>query len=69
MAEGTIKTVTERGFGFISPDDGSTELFFHRSALVGVPYEHLRRGDRVVYSVEADPRRKGPRAARVHRAQ
>lgn len=65
MAEGTIKTITDRGFGFIRPQDGGDDVFFHRSSLVGVAFEQLRQGDRVSFSSEADPRGKGPRAADV----
>lgn len=65
MAQGSIKTITDRGFGFIRPDDGGEDVFFHRSALAGVAFEQLRQGDRVTYQPEADPRGKGPRAADV----
>ena len=65
MAEGTIKTITERGFGFIQPQDGREDVFFHRSALVDVALEDMRQGDRVTYSAENDPRGKGPRASGV----
>jgi CspA family cold shock protein len=65
VAEGTIKTITDRGFGFIRPQDGGDDVFFHRSALVGVAFEQLRQGDRVSFTSEADPRGKGPRAADV----
>jgi CspA family cold shock protein len=66
MADGIIKTVTDRGFGFITPNDGREDVFFHRSALVDVPFEQLRRGDRVTFTAEIDPRGKGPRASDVH---
>ena len=65
MADGTIKTVTDRGFGFIAPTNGHDDVFFHRSALVDVPFEQVRQGDRVTYTAEADPRGKGPRASEV----
>ena len=66
MADGTIKTVTDRGFGFIQPSDGREDVFFHRSALVDVTFEQVRQGDRVTYTAENDPRGKGPRASNVH---
>jgi len=65
MAEGTIKTITDRGFGFIRPDDGQEDIFFHRSALVGATFEQLRQGDRVSFNAEDDPRGKGMRASDV----
>jgi len=67
MAEGSIKTITERGFGFIQPDTGQDDVFFHRTALVDVGIEELRQGDRVTYTAEHDPRGKGLRATVVHR--
>jgi CspA family cold shock protein len=69
MAEGTIKTITERGFGFIRPDSGGDDIFFHQSALVGVPMDRLRQGDHVTYIAERDPRGKGPRATEVRLAR
>jgi CspA family cold shock protein len=69
MAEGTIKTLTDRGFGFIQPDAGRHDIFFHRSALAGgLTFEELRQGDRVSFTEEDDPRGKGARAADVRRA-
>jgi len=65
MAQGTIKTITDRGFGFIRPDEGQDDIFFHGTALSGVSFEQLRQGDRVTYTAEADPRGKGMRAANV----
>ena len=49
MAEGTIKRLTDRGFGFL--DTGSDkDLFFHSSSLDGVSYEELQEGQRVSYN-------------------
>ena len=67
MVEGSIKTITERGFGFIQPDTGQDDVFFHRTALTDVRIEELRQGDRVRYTAEHDPRGKGLRATVVHR--
>jgi cold shock protein len=67
MAEGSIKTIRERGFGFIQPDTGQDDVFFHRTALVDGRIEELRQGDRVTYTAEHDPRGKGLRATVVHR--
>ena len=43
MAEGTIKRITDRGFGFIDTGSGE-DLFFHMSGLEGVTFEELREG-------------------------
>jgi CspA family cold shock protein len=62
MAEGTIKRLTDKGFGFI--DTGSNQdIFFHSSAVEGVSYEDLREGQRVSYTEGRGP--KGPRAEHV----
>ncbi|MFK7737972.1 MAG: cold-shock protein [Pirellulaceae bacterium] len=63
MEQGTIKRITDKGFGFISPDGGNNDMFFHSSALEGVSFEELREGQRVSYSVGQGP--KGPRAENV----
>ncbi|MEZ6131382.1 MAG: cold shock domain-containing protein [Planctomycetaceae bacterium] len=62
MAEGTIKRVTEKGFGFIEDGSGK-DMFFHMSALEGVQFEDLREGQQVSYNVGDGP--KGPRAENV----
>lgn len=58
MANGTIKSLRENGFGFIAPDGGgrNSDLFFHRSATVGVDFDSLREGQSVTFDVEPDPR-------------
>jgi len=65
MAEGTIKTLTDKGFGFITDGSGK-DMFFHRSGLEGVTYDELREGQKVTYEVGEGP--KGPRAERVQLA-
>lgn len=62
MAEGTIKRLTDKGFGFISTGSGK-DLFFHSSALEGVTFEELREGQRVTFTEGEGP--KGPRAESV----
>ncbi|TWU34477.1 Cold shock protein CspD [Novipirellula artificiosorum] len=62
MAEGKIKRITDKGFGFIETDTG-TDMFFHSSALEGVSYDDLREGQLVSYNVGKGP--KGPRAENV----
>lgn len=56
------KCIGERGFGFITAEDGK-EIFFHRTSLQGVKFEALEEGTNVEFDVEQGP--KGPRAARV----
>jgi cold shock protein len=62
MAEGTIKRLTDKGFGFIDTGTGK-DMFFHLSALEGVTYEELQEGQRVEYTEGQGP--KGPRAENV----
>jgi CspA family cold shock protein len=62
MAEGTIKRLTDKGFGFISNASGK-DLFFHMSAVEGVRFEDLREGQKVSYNEGVGP--KGPRAENV----
>ncbi|MGM0577863.1 MAG: cold-shock protein [Myxococcota bacterium] len=61
MAEGTIKRLTDRGFGFIS-SGGSDDMFFHMSNVNG-QFEDLREGQRVSFDEGRGP--KGPRAENV----
>ena len=65
MAEGTIKRVTDKGFGFIDTGTGG-DMFFHMSNLDGVRFEELREGQRVTFTVGQGP--KGPRAENVRLA-
>ena len=62
MAEGTIKRLTDRGFGFIDTGGGK-DLFFHHSALVDVQFEELQEGQRVSFDEGHGP--KGPNAENV----
>ncbi len=63
MATGTVKKlVRERGFGFITPQDGP-EIFFHRSALPAEAFDLLTEGQAVTFDVESGD--KGPRAANM----
>jgi CspA family cold shock protein len=48
---GTIKTKTDRGFGFISRDGESKDLFFHSNDLSGVTFEELQVGAEVTFEV------------------
>lgn len=62
---GTIKTLTDKGFGFISAEGQEKEVFFHSSALMDVTYPELKVGDTVSFDIEQSD--KGPRAANVRR--
>jgi len=64
MPQGTIKKLTDKGFGFIST--GSGDLFFHCSAVQGASYEELHEGQTVEYTEGHGP--KGPRAENVRPA-
>lgn len=64
MAEGTIKRITTKGFGFIEDGTGN-DMFFHSSAVEGVQYDELQEGNRVSYNVGHGP--KGPRAENVRK--
>jgi len=62
MAEGTIKRLTDKGFGFI--DTGrDKDIFFHSSNVEGVSFEDLQEGQQVSYTEGRGP--KGPRAENV----
>ena len=62
MAEGTIKRLTDKGFGFIETG-ADKDMFFHNSNVVGVSFDELREGQRVSYTEGQGP--KGPRAENV----
>jgi CspA family cold shock protein len=64
MAGGTVKWFNdEKGYGFITPDDGSKDLFVHFSNIAGEGFKSLSEGQKVVY--EAGEGRKGPEATDV----
>jgi CspA family cold shock protein len=58
MATGTIKSLRDRGFGFITPTDGSStnELFFHANAVTDTSFDQLHEGQQVTFDQEPDPR-------------
>ena len=63
--EGTIKTLTEKGFGFITIEGEEKDLFFHGNELKGVTFTELKEGDRVSFEKGDSP--KGPNAVNVTR--
>ncbi len=64
--QGTIKTLTQKGFGFIARDGEEKDLFFHSKELNGVTFDELKVGDVVTFDVvDGD---KGPAAQNVSRA-
>jgi len=63
---GTIKTLTDRGFGFITREGEEKDLFFHSKELNGVAFDDLKVGDNVTFEVVQSD--KGPAATNVSRA-
>ncbi len=64
MATRTVKWFSnDTGYGFITPDDGSKDVFVHHSAIQGEGYKSLAEGTKVEYEVEEGP--KGPHARGV----
>jgi len=61
VSQGTIKKLTDKGFGFIQGDRG--DIFFHSSAVEGIAYESLHEGQAVQYNEGEGP--KGKRAENV----
>ncbi len=66
MMTGTIKTLTDRGFGFIAREGEVKDLFFHSKDLNGVAFDTLKEGDKVTFEIGDGP--KGPSAVNVARA-
>jgi len=67
METGTIKTKTDRGFGFITAEGREGDLFFHSNELVGVTFEDLQVGDKVQFEISKTE--KGDNATKVSKVE
>jgi cold shock protein len=64
---GTIARMKkDNGYGFITPDDGGKDVFFHAQSVVDNIYDELNEGDKITFDLEDGP--KGPAATNVRRA-
>ena len=67
MAQGTVKWFSDdKGYGFITPDEGGEDLFVHYSGIVGNGFRSIDEGEKVTY--EATQGKKGMQAENVSRA-
>ncbi|HUT95955.1 MAG TPA: cold shock domain-containing protein [Candidatus Paceibacterota bacterium] len=64
--EGTIKRLTDRGFGFITYEGAEKDLFFHSNELKNAKFDELKEGDKVTFDIAESP--KGPNATNVNKA-
>jgi cold shock protein len=67
MPQGTVKWFSQdKGYGFITPDAGSEDVFVHFSAIAGEGFRNLEEGEKVIYEVGQG--RRGPQAENVSKA-
>lgn len=68
MATGTVKWFNaSKGYGFISPTDGSDDVFAHYSSIEMEGYKSLKEGQQVEFDIQEGP--KGPQASHIHSSQ
>lgn len=61
--KGTIKRLNEKGFGFIAPEEGDKDIFFHANDCTNGDFKTMQEGNTVTFEVQDSP--KGPRATNV----
>ncbi len=67
---GTVKFFNQsRGFGFVSPEDGSKDVFIHATALEAAGISSIDEGDKITFDTEDDQRGRGKQATNVKLAQ
>jgi CspA family cold shock protein len=70
MASGTVKFFNnDKGFGFITPDEGGNDVFVHITAVKDSGMDDLTDGQRVSFDTEPDRRGKGPKAINLRAAE
>jgi CspA family cold shock protein len=65
MTQGTIKKLTDKGFGFIAYEGAEKDLFFHSNEVKNAKFEELKEGDKVSFEIAEGP--KGPNATNVNK--